>query len=316
MLLRFALLSLLCVWSLPGQSVMGGGYTEPAPVRVAPGQIVTFYLNGLHATLTETERAAALPLPTELAGISATLKQAFPPKQLAVPLVSISQRPLCSPVNPGGSECVLTAVTVQIPFEMTAHNRLVETLVAEGPYDMLFYEKGVYSGAIQLDAEVDNVHVVEDCSQTGSLSYGGRTCSSAVTHADGAWVTAHSPARPGETVTVYALGLGHTDPDAKTGAAPPTPLPLAAPVALDFEYLPNAAPLRPQTTPGVTPVGTAPDFVALVPGYAGLYQLNLRVPAPPSQTAACGSGVDSNLTVRIEALTSYDGARLCVQIGQ
>jgi uncharacterized protein (TIGR03437 family) len=44
-------------------------------------------------------------------------------------------------------------------------------------------------------------------------------CTSIVTHADGTLVSADSPAKSGETVVVYAFGLGQTTPAVKTGGS-------------------------------------------------------------------------------------------------
>ena len=55
--------------------VTGAGYTLPAPVNVAPGQILTVYVQGIGSALTQPVRNPGYPLPTSLAGISATLQQ-------------------------------------------------------------------------------------------------------------------------------------------------------------------------------------------------------------------------------------------------
>lgn len=40
-----------------GQSVMGGGYTAPLPISVAPGQLLTIYVQGVGAGITERVQA-------------------------------------------------------------------------------------------------------------------------------------------------------------------------------------------------------------------------------------------------------------------
>jgi uncharacterized protein (TIGR03437 family) len=83
-----------------------------------------------------------------------------------------------------------------------------------------------------------------------------------VTHADGHRVTPQDPARPGETVVLYATGLGPVDATQETGEAAPT-----------------SPPAWSQHLPEVTVGGRAASvlFAGLTPGLAGLYQVNLRL---------------------------------------
>lgn len=76
------------------------------------------------------------------------------------------------------------------------------------------------------------------------------------------------PAKAGDTIVIYAIGLGATDPPVPSGAAP-------------------AGLARVTTTPQVyfnrgiftNYVAVEPLFAGLTPGFAGLYQLNVVVPA-------------------------------------
>ena len=86
---------------------------------------------------------------------------------------------------------------------------------------------------------------------------------------DGSWpgVAAH-PAKAGDTLTLWAIGLGSTSPFVATGQAAPSSEPLA----------------RLTTTPtinfggGIGGAIAIPDFAGLSPGSAGLYQINVRIP--------------------------------------
>lgn len=83
-----------------------------------------------------------------------------------------------------------------------------------------------------------------------------------VLHAsDYSLVTAAAPARPGETVLLYASGLGSVIGNVAAGASAPA-VPTAAPVT-------------------VTAAGRAitPAYAGLAPGFAGLYQINVTLPA-------------------------------------
>jgi uncharacterized protein (TIGR03437 family) len=82
-------------------------------------------------------------------------------------------------------------------------------------------------------------------------------------HADFTLVTPENPARPGEALTLYLVGMGATTPP--VAAAVPSPgNPLAT------------VDVRPQLTIG----GRTAEilFAGLTPGGVGLYQINLRVP--------------------------------------
>ena len=96
-------------------------------------------------------------------------------------------------------------------------------------------------------------------SQNG-LGYGD------VIHLDGTLVNANSPAQLGETVSVYLTGLGAVNPTILDGAAGPTdPNALAKAVATITAYIGGV-----QATVG---------YAGLAPQLAGLYQINLTVPA-------------------------------------
>jgi uncharacterized protein (TIGR03437 family) len=90
----------------------------------------------------------------------------------------------------------------------------------------------------------------------------------AVEHADGSVVSATSPAVPGETLEVYVSGLGAVTPPVTDGiAAPLSPLSKTnSPILAYFAY-----------------VKATPSFAGLTPTLAGLYQVNVQVPAnaPP-----------------------------------
>lgn len=75
-------------------------------------------------------------------------------------------------------------------------------------------------------------------------------------------IQSSNPANPGDPVSVIAIGLGPTNPQAQTGRPPTAALPTT-------------------TTPTVTVAGlTSPViFSILIPGQVGMYQVKFRVPA-------------------------------------
>jgi uncharacterized protein (TIGR03437 family) len=77
-------------------------------------------------------------------------------------------------------------------------------------------------------------------------------------------VDAQHPVRPGDTIVLYALGLGPVDTD------------------LVPDRISPLSPLAKVTSPVSVSIGgirATPDFAGMTPGYVGLYQMNVKVPA-------------------------------------
>jgi uncharacterized protein (TIGR03437 family) len=85
-----------------------------------------------------------------------------------------------------------------------------------------------------------------------------------IVHADNALVTPGNPAGPAEVLVVYATGVGSLDNPLATGAASPSS-PLATPK------------IQPTVSVGGAPAEVL--FAGLTPGYVGLTQFNIRLPA-------------------------------------
>ena len=87
------------------------------------------------------------------------------------------------------------------------------------------------------------------------------------THANGQLLSAESPAIPNEVVVIYAGGLGRVNPEENPGRASLH----AAPILL-FSKLIVLLGSRPVDPGNVL-------YAGITPGFAGLYQINLRLPA-------------------------------------
>jgi uncharacterized protein (TIGR03437 family) len=301
-------------------AIVGAGYYPPAPVVVSPGQIITFFTTV--GAVSEKVEAGNPPLPASLAGFSATLEQGT--ATMPAPLLSVF------PYNPCLSAVMepcpsITGITVQIPFELRANipGSLAPTLITALRID----SPGGEHASILLQPQLDAIHVMhqEDTVLAADQAQPVGASSPVVTHSNGKVVDASSPARAGEELVIYAVGLGATTTPVKTGAASPSPaVPVSGCCSLRFDYTPNAPP-----SPGLIintgdpPPLPAPLFVGLTPGFVGLYQVNFLVPSPPAGVDPCAvsSGLEfnpfavvrSNLTVTLIGRVSFDGAAICVE---
>jgi uncharacterized protein (TIGR03437 family) len=299
---RLVTFTILCVALSPGafgqsasvNTIVGMGYLYP-PVAVAPGQLITVFVEG------------------NIQGDISAAVQINPAPVLEVrPGSGCPASTFCSSV---------TAITIQIPYDIEpgcyftnpACNVVVQA-------QLVVTVNGVAGAPIALTPLADRVHILTACDTvvpggSGSAPYKGLPCSPLVTHANGSLVTAGSPAQGSEELVAYAVGLGLTTPAVPTGQTAATPTPTDETFVLDFNFRPNALatqPMAPAAIPFLMPTSLyVPLYSGLAPGFVGLYQINFVVPQPPAGTQACSGAVQSNLTVSVGGLTSFDGAGIC-----
>jgi uncharacterized protein (TIGR03437 family) len=87
------------------------------------------------------------------------------------------------------------------------------------------------------------------------------------THADGSLITPESPARAEEIIVIYGTGLGRTAP-------PQNPGQMAATAAVS-----EHAPKLKIEVAGVELPPSSIYYAGITPGFAGLYQINMQMPA-------------------------------------
>jgi uncharacterized protein (TIGR03437 family) len=220
--------------------------------------------------------------------------------------------------NPTEAGTAMVGVTIQVPFEAALGAFVAVLGVLETGSGGLLNPG---AGQINVVPLTDQVHILTGCESFISnlpvavITATGLPCPSIVTHADGSALSVTSPAKAGEELVAYAVGLGQTNPASLTGQLVTKSAPTVTTFTLDYNFHPNALPSRP------LPNGPQPIFAGTTPGYVGLYQVNFAVPPVPAGTPACvdasklplGSNVvQSNLTVSVGGQFSFDGARICV----
>jgi uncharacterized protein (TIGR03437 family) len=291
------------------QTITSAGYAFPIPVSVAPGQILTFFVDGIGTT-----------------GITAALRQGT---DVPAPIIDVRPVSTCNlAIDPPSAACAtFTAVTVQIPYELIPFCPLCASAFLR-PAQLIVSGNGS-SATVALNPLADQVHVLSSCDIVMSpkatvppVFYAtGLPCTPIVTHADGTIVSASSPANVGEELTAWTTGLGATNPAAATGKASTKSFPTAETLGIHYNYTVNALATKPRPpfVPAPTP---APVFSGLASGFVGLYQINFVVPSsPPNGIAQCSltgtfaagaNIVQSNLTVSFGGSSSFDGAGICV----
>ncbi len=312
----------------------GAGYGAPTPLVVAPGQIIKLYVSGTPTVLpaqTPAIQATTVPLPTMLGGFSVAMRQGS--SSYAVPLFSVEQVANCTDAGAPTPQCITTILMVQIPVEITPVIYLANP--SQSPSDLSVDDNGTVSAHFAVVPLADNIHVLTICDlpqNQGLSSLLPSPCPAIVTHANGTMVSQLSPALGGETVVIYAYGLGPTRPTVESGNATPAGLSpfFGSGFGIQFDFRQNAGAAIPSWTVGmvngvkVANRAPAPPFAGLTPGQVGLYQINVTIPNPvppvlPCPTAFVGVGplvgsfIQTNLTIDISGVSSFDGAAICVQ---
>jgi uncharacterized protein (TIGR03437 family) len=191
--------------------------------QVAPGQLVSLFGQNFLAAGSTTVTAGAFPLPKQLG-----------PQNTSVS--ACGQRfPLYS-VSPN-------QINAQVPLECPTSGTVTATVTAGG-------QTGTQT--FTLAAAAPGIFTVN-----GSGAGDG-----VIVHADYSLVNAAAPASPGETVVIYATGLGPTSPQFADGAAANQMNNTAMPVTV--------------TIGGKAATVT---YAGLAEGWVGLYQVNAMVPS-------------------------------------
>jgi uncharacterized protein (TIGR03437 family) len=173
-----------------------------------------------------------------------------------------------------GVRVVIGAIAVPILFVSPQQvNFLVPPILRPGRYKLQLTRDG-WSGP-EVDLEVADVAPGTFAMETRFVI---------ATRADGSLIDAAAPARPGEVIIVYASGLGQTTPRLLNLNIPRR----AAQIEQrnQFRVLLNTVPLE----------AGAVLYAGVTPGFAGLYQINLRLPDQLGENPELRVGIGERLS--------------------
>jgi len=304
-------------------------------LELSPGLITTLFVHGVGGHL-KGRTVSSRPLPYEVGGISITVSDQSG-RERPAPILAIEALSACylsglAEEIPCG---VVAGITVQIPYELEFRASALGLTfirvfhngqpVAALPYSLLyrtFYLVTGHDGVSILFPELDLASTLP-----------------IVRRPDGTLVHRGNPAKPGETLTMLAVGLGYdiTKPDEdrpKTGEPAPegVNIPIGgqfgAPIGVEFQFGKNREVNMP-TGKQLSTDGLLRAY--LLPGLIGMYEISVQVPKViPPGTPNCGAhnqppeapvAADYNLRIVIGYLSArpwhfpaHDSAAICVAV--
>jgi uncharacterized protein (TIGR03437 family) len=269
------------------------GYRRPGTTLiVAPGQMVTISVFGVAGRFANPvlPPAGINGFPLEVEGLRLELSQGTLRASLPI---SYLQQSACQP----SSVCnPVTTLTTLFPDEMRVDADAATTLRVT--------ERGAAVAELKLEVLSDQIHMINTCDQTGqsiglAIDLPVGACVPMVINAnDIRPVIASRPAKAGDTLLIWAYGLGILNAEART----------EVPVTLNLSY----------RRAGTSSWMRGP---ALVPTFAGgqvgggssiLYQLHFVVPTAPEGIATC-TETRGNLRILASGPSSSDVAEICVR---
>jgi uncharacterized protein (TIGR03437 family) len=244
----------------PGGVVNAASFAAGQPV--APGSIVAIFGTQLASQLA---LADSVPLATSLAGVSVTFNNVMAPLQFVSTGQINAQVPL--EVNPSGT----ANVVVDNNGNLSAVMPVPVAQLAPGVFAFTGSDKVSHAIAVNV-ADPSSQRYATISAPSGSIQ--GLTT---------------FPAQVGDTLFLYATGLGPVTPAVPTGAA--------------------ATGATNTNTPPIVLVGGVQakvTFAGLAPLYPGVYQVNFIIPSVPS-----GSAVP--LQIQMGGITSPNTTNIAIQ---
>jgi uncharacterized protein (TIGR03437 family) len=231
------------------QGVVSAANFAPGITPVSAGSILSLF--GINLTET-TQFAASLPLPRELGGVQVLIGG------VAAPLISVV----------ADSGAGFDQINFQLPVEVSSLHYA----------DIVVVSNGVFSSPEGLSLAPAVPGIFTQNQQGIGLA--------AATRPDFSIISAERPVRSGDTIVLFATGLGAVAPAVRTGQAPAEISRVTGQVQVLIGGLPAQA-----------------GFAGLAPGFVGLYQVNVVVP----EGVAPG---EASLEIRVDGIRSSFGVTI------
>jgi len=295
----------------PGQIVATGYSFQPAGGSLAPGQIIAFLLSAFRNLPERPNPAPGPPWPTEWLGVSVWLNDVTP-----LPILYVE----------GAGAGKRQYVTIQVPYELT----IEQGNESSAPF-LAFKQRGSEVARMHFRVAAQQARIVTSIDYVSIqiprvLRYWLFPC---IFHANGEYVNDQSRAKPGEELTLWAVGLGYDPalPRPKTGVAATENLPVSIGLELKFGKYPQPSRIKRKADGTLPSVGLIAAH--LLTGYSGIYEVRFRLPDKlPPGTPGCsdldtdsgigGASVGNNAMVVIgnelnKGEFTFDGAAFCVE---
>ncbi len=147
-------------------AVIGVGFTNPTAPAVALGSLTTFFVHGIGSSLKETRIANTIPLPSSMAGISATYDYGATSGPIPLPVYAVRPFQPCSAYpQRSGCESQFVAITVQVPFWIPVNFAPIAVSLNSqtAPGHIAFSENGVVVAGVDVSPQLNQVHVLRNC---------------------------------------------------------------------------------------------------------------------------------------------------------
>jgi uncharacterized protein (TIGR03437 family) len=153
---------------------------------------------------------------------------------------------------------------------------------------------GTYDLELTLDGRRGPAVKVTLAGESPELFGGSAAGFVAATYPDGTAVTADRPSKAGDVVVIYATGLGRTNPDLPAGQ-----------LASGAAGILRAADFRCSLA---GKLADPPLYVGLTGGFAGLYQVNLKIPegTPADPEVRVGIGEPTSLGLKLPVRPNHN----------
>jgi len=194
----------------------------PQPVPVTPGALISIFGNSISGD--NFTSPSGIPVPIQPGNTTVTVGGIPAPLFAVVPGDTYDQ------------------INLQVPFELNGQDSA----------DIVVNNSGILGPPVTVNLGIAPAFFTADSSGTGPGAF---------TDASGSAISSTNPAHVGETVVLYATGLGNVNATVPTGTNSGTQTQIASSYTLT-----------------IGGVAATASYIGLSPSYVGLYQINVTIP--------------------------------------